>query len=135
MQSAQRTGWKTSEFWMLAVYSLISLALTGGWITQAQAHDLTLQAPALIADGGVALGMVSYILARSGLKLQWLTALGQQMTAQASQPAVASLAPINDGPASPSYAQPRTTTQPSTAQAPQPTGNSAAAPAGSGASL
>lgn len=135
MQSAQRSGWKTSEFWVLAVYSTISLALTAGWITQAQAHDLTLQAPALIADGGAALGMVSYILSRSGLKWQWITALGQQMTATASQPAVASLAPVQDGPPSPSYAQPRTATQPTPAAAPPASTNSASAPAGQGASV
>lgn len=106
MDSAKNAGVKTSEFAVLLVYAGLGIAVNIGWLTTSQAAAANLAAPSIIADIGTALGVVAYIMARSGLKLKWFDNLarGQQSTAPAP-----TFAPLVDTPPAPSYSSPVTT--------------------------
>ncbi len=99
MKSATNPGWKTSELWVLIASGFVSAAATYGWISQAQANNLTMQAPAIIADAGTALAGVVYILSRSALKWRWLQLAAADMATPQPDPST----PLPDSPPSPSY--------------------------------
>lgn len=103
METAKNAGVKTSEFALLTVYGVLGILLNIGWITASQATQANLAAPSIIADVGTALGVVTYILSRSGLKWKWFNNLasGQQSTAPAP-----TFAPLVDSPPAPSYSSP-----------------------------
>ncbi len=68
-----KAGYKTTEFWMTAVTSLLALLVTVGWVTQADAQTLQQALAAMVVALGAVItnGVVvwHYINSRTDVKL------------------------------------------------------------------
>lgn len=71
-----KPGWKTTEFWLAAIPSVVALLISAGWIGQQQVDSVIAHLTAIATGVCALVGTVYYMYTRVVVKIEQLKANG-----------------------------------------------------------